>query len=94
MVEFININDIFRKELYEIYNSLEEKYSTEKATNIYFDKILNLKDEDYNLYKYIIGLMYIDNYAFLLDEYNCGEASLEDLEFFQNIPKLQYLNCE
>lgn len=78
MVSFYNFNDQIRNMLNDLYTTLSKKFKDEKNIKFY-QLIEEIKLENYDLYKNIIGLSFLDSYRMLLDKkkYN-NLTQLED----------------
>ena len=79
MVSFYNFNDQIRTMLNEIYTTLSKKIKNEKNIKFY-QLIEDIKLENYELYKNIISLSFLDSYRMLLDKkkYNNLTQTEED----------------
>ncbi len=79
MVSFYNFNDQIRTMLNEIYTTLSKKFKNEKNIKFY-QLIEDIKLENYELYKNIISLSFLDSYRMLLDKkkYNNLTQTEED----------------
>ena len=68
MVNFINFNGEIRSFLERTYQQFYNAEEKDEASVKYFEFIEELKNTNYNLYKIIVGLAFVDNYRLLIDK--------------------------
>ena len=68
MVNFINFNGEIRSFLERTYQQFYNEEEKDEASVKYFEFIEELKNTNYNLYKIIVGLAFVDNYRLLIDK--------------------------
>ncbi|MEG2311571.1 MAG: hypothetical protein RSB72_02610 [Bacilli bacterium] len=98
MYNFVNFNQLIREMLYTQYKKNSLTTTDEFDVNCQYDQFIEeLKLNNYTLYQYTIGLLYIDNYRMLT--YRNKNNNLTDdeeklLERYENIDDLDSLLFE
>lgn len=88
-MQFYDINKITRKKLYNYLKSFKDDENN--FYDEFLERILELENENENYYRYLIGLMYIDNYRLLSDiEVKTKEEKLK-LMFYDGISDIDDL---
>ena len=88
MVSFYNFNDQIRNMLNDLYTALSKKFKNEK--NIKFYQIIEeIKLENYDLYKNIIGLSFLDSYRMLLDKKKYNNLTQVEDEYLNQFNQIE-----
>mgnify|MGYP005761313547 CR=1 FL=1 len=88
MVSFYNFNDVIRELLNNTYIILSDKFKKDKNIKLY-EIIENIKLENYDFYKTIIGLSFLDSYRLLTDKKNYNNLTANELEFLNLFEKVE-----
>lgn len=94
MLTFLDINTITRKNLTLLFKKLSTNADQFEAIIQYYQFLENLKEENFDLYQYMIGLLYIDNYRLLTYRdrfHNLSEAEQNIFEIYQQIQSIDDL---
>ena len=94
MVNFINFNGEIRAFLERTYQQFYNEDEKDEASVKYFEFIEELKNTNYNLYKIIVGLAFVDNYRLLIDKKahkKLTENQQNHLEMYEQITDIDDL---
>ena len=94
MVNFINFNGEIRSFLERTYQQFYNAEEKDEASVKYFEFIEGLKNTNYNLYKIIVGLAFVDNYRLLIDKKShkkLTENQQNHLEMYEQITDIDDL---
>ena len=94
MVNFINFNGEIRAFLERTYQQFYNEDEKDEASVKYFEFIEGLKNTNYNLYKIIVGLAFVDNYRLLIDKKShkkLTENQQNHLEMYEQITDIDDL---
>lgn len=94
MVNFINFNGEIRAFLERTYQQFYNEDEKDEASVKYFEFIEGLKNTNYNLYKIIVGLAFVDNYRLLIDKKShkkLTENQQNHLEIYEQITDIDDL---
>ena len=94
MVNFINFNGEIRSFLERTYQQFYNAEEKDEASVKYFEFIEELKNTNYNLYKIIVGLAFVDNYRLLIDKKShkkLTENQQNHLEMYEQITDIDDL---
>ena len=94
MVNFINFNGEIRSFLERTYQQFYNAEEKDEASVKYFEFIEELKNTNYNLYKIIVGLAFVDNYRLLIDKKahkKLTENQQNHLEMYEQITDIDDL---
>ena len=94
MVNFINFNGEIRSFLERTYQQFYNTEEKDEASVKYFEFIEELKNTNYNLYKIIVGLAFVDNYRLLIDKKahkKLTENQQNHLEMYEQITDIDDL---
>ena len=94
MVNFINFNGEIRAFLERTYQQFYNAEEKDEASVKYFEFIEELKNTNYNLYKIIVGLAFVDNYRLLIDKKShkkLTENQQNHLEMYEQITDIDDL---
>ena len=78
MFRFYNFNKEIRNTLNNFYHNFVKKDKT-NASSKFYELIDNLKLENYDLYKIIIGLSFLDNFRILKDKQKYDNLTAEEI---------------
>lgn len=97
MVNFVGFNDNIRNFLQQIYINFHNSFEKQDANVKYYEFIETLKNENFALYKIVIGLSFVDSYRLLKDKENFRQLTEEEinyLEIFKQIEDVEDLFFE
>lgn len=90
-MKFFDINNMTRIYLKEIYESIILKTKPEKVFDCFLEKIKIIKNNNESLYKYLVGLMFVDDYKLITGLDEISETEEETLSFYESVNDLDEL---
>lgn len=88
MVNFYNFNNEIRNSLNNYYDVFAKK-DKKNASSKFYELIEQLKSENYDLYKIIIGLSFLDNYRILKEKQKYDNLTPEEISILQSHQEIE-----
>ena len=88
MIKFYNFNNEIRNTLNNFYFTFAKK-DKKLASSKFYELIENLKLENYDLYKIIIGLAFLDNYRILKDKEKYDNLTSEEMSILVTYQEIE-----
>jgi len=98
MYSFLNLNNNIRDIIEKLYKDLLDDYNTDNTIDRITKIMADIKEENYQLYRLILGVSFIDRYLLLkVNEKTLTELEKNILEYMHsinNLDELEVILCE